>query len=139
MLLTGTVVVKNTKNIYLTQVVPTFTPVAITSIARASNILTVTKSSHGLAVGRKVRIHGAADVSFNGDYVIATVPTVNTFTVANIGSDASATVAGYYTPFALVVVQCCATGGTAAGTFTSTGNIIRVQVTYRAFDPLQNA
>lgn len=74
-----------------------FTAVAITSLVRATNVVTVTKAAHGLAVGDTVRITGASS-GFDGVYIILTVPLSSTFTVSNAGSDETAATQGSYIP-----------------------------------------
>lgn len=74
-----------------------FTAVTITTLARVSNIVTVTKAAHGLAVGDTVRITGAS-TGFDGVYIILTVPLSSTFTVSNAGSDEVAATQGSYIP-----------------------------------------
>lgn len=58
----------------------------LTSIAVATNVGTVTTSTaHGLSVGNRVSFRGATvDTDLNGDYVIATVGSSTTFTVATV-------------------------------------------------------
>jgi hypothetical protein len=69
--------------------------VTITSLVRSSNITTVTKTTHGLAIGDTVRITSAS-TGFDGVYVIATVPNANSFTIADPGDDETAADAGVY-------------------------------------------
>lgn len=75
---------------------------AITSAARVSNVTTFTTTAkHPFKVGDTVTTSGttpAGSTSFNGTYVVATVPTGVTFTVADVAADDTAT------------------GGTVAGT-----------------------
>ena len=56
----------------------------LTSIVDASNVATVTTAAdHGLLVGNRVNVSGVTtDTDLNGTYVIATVPTSTTFTIA---------------------------------------------------------
>lgn len=74
------------------------TATAITSMSRTSNVTTVTKASHGLAVGDTVRIYGAVPTTFNSQFTVASVPTSATFTVTNTGDDEAATTAGSFIP-----------------------------------------
>jgi hypothetical protein len=63
-------------------------PVAAT-YGRSSETITVTKNGHGLKVGDQVGISFAANggaAATSGNYVIATVPDANTFTVTDINS-----------------------------------------------------
>jgi len=57
---------------------------------RASNIVTITTTSpHGFTQGQTVVISGVTDTSFNGTFIIASVPSTTTFTYSQIGSDAT--------------------------------------------------
>lgn len=49
---------------------------------------------HGMTVGQTVTIAGVSDATFNGKFVVTTVPTTYTFTYANNGVDVGATTAG---------------------------------------------
>ena len=56
---------------------------------RTAATITVTKTAHGLVVGQKVGLTFAivsAAAGTNGNYVIATVPDANSFTVTDINS-----------------------------------------------------
>src|SRR5437870_8324062 len=57
---------------------------------RTSNIVTITTTSpHGFTQGQTVVISGVTDTSFNGTFIIASVPSTTTFTYSQIGSDAT--------------------------------------------------
>lgn len=75
-----------------------FSAVAITSLVRASDVVTVTKTAHGLSIGDPVRITGSSATvnSFDGEYIVATVPTADTFTVNQSGADETANTPGSY-------------------------------------------
>lgn len=62
---------------------------AISAISRSSNITSVTSTSHGLAVGDTIKIAGVADSTYNGTWLVATVPNANSFTYLNGGSNGS--------------------------------------------------
>lgn len=65
--------------------------VAISTIARSSNVVTVTTSSnHGYTSGNQVTIRDCATASFNGTFTNITVTSVTTFTYAQSGSNESA-------------------------------------------------
>lgn len=68
---------------------------AITNKALASNVATITtQGAHGYVVGDTVNITGV-DETFDGSFVILSVPTATTFTFALIGEDvASASATG---------------------------------------------
>ncbi|MEI6374705.1 MAG: hypothetical protein WCP26_13065 [Actinomycetes bacterium] len=67
----------------------------VSNVALTSNVATITTSAaHGLVIGQPVTISGlTAGTALNGSYLVATVPTTTTFTVAktnaNITSAAS--------------------------------------------------
>jgi hypothetical protein len=65
--------------------------VAISTIARASNTVTVTNSAvHGLTSGDLVNVNGVADTSFNG-YFTVSVSSTTVFTYNQTGADGSST------------------------------------------------
>lgn len=51
-----------------------------TSITQAGSVVTVTASNHGLMVGDRVNVSGANQLDYNGVFVVASVPTKDTFT-----------------------------------------------------------
>ncbi len=56
---------------------------------RNANVVTITTTAaHGFSVGQGVTIGGVADVSFNGDRIITTVPSATIFTYAQTGPNA---------------------------------------------------
>jgi hypothetical protein len=74
------------------------TNVAISSVSRNNNVVTVTTSAvHGLSyvsiyasnAQETVVLSGVSDSSFNGSYMITGTPTANTFTFAQSGSNGS--------------------------------------------------
>lgn len=73
---------------------------AITTLARASNVVTVTRTAHGLVSGVTVNVVGsvATTNAFNGQFVVNTIPTANTFTYAQGGADETAGTPGSYIP-----------------------------------------
>jgi hypothetical protein len=62
-----------------------------TSIAWATNVATHTATAHGLLVGNIVRVAGANESAFNGDFRVDSVADANTFTCAVYGTGLSAT------------------------------------------------
>lgn len=61
--------------------------VAVTNKALTTNVATITTASaHGLSAGDTVAVTGI-DATFNGSYIIATIPTGTTFTYALVASD----------------------------------------------------
>lgn len=75
----------------------------ISNVALASNVVTVTTSTtHGLAVGDRVRVAATTNTAINGTFTVATAPTTTTFTYAlngsNItsGADTGSVVTGVY-------------------------------------------
>lgn len=64
----------------------------ITSIARVSNVATVTTTyNHGFIVGQTIVISGNSVTGLNGTYTIDTVPSLTTFTYANSGTNTTGT------------------------------------------------
>jgi len=64
------------------------TELAISNVARAANVVTITTSAaHGLAIGDKVQVTAVTNVSVNGTFVVASIDAVaKTFTYANTGT-----------------------------------------------------
>jgi hypothetical protein len=61
---------------------------SITTVARTSNITTITTSAnHGYSVGDSVTVTAVGNTSVNGTFSIATVPTTTTFTYSNSGTN----------------------------------------------------
>ena len=57
---------------------------------RATNVVTITtQTAHGFVQGDSVVVAGVSDVSFNGTFTVASVPTTTTFTYAQTGVDAT--------------------------------------------------
>ena len=64
--------------------------VSVSNATRVSNVATITTpTAHGLFLGQTFTVAGVADASFNGTFVIRSVPTNNTFTYASVGANAS--------------------------------------------------
>lgn len=94
----------------------------------ADGFVTVTTTTtHGLNIGQTVTIDGVIDPSFNGTFVIADVPTTNSFTYAQAGlvaASGSGTVTGL--PLSNIQVAqasqgSCTSGGTGVITLTCSG------------------
>lgn len=62
-----------------------------TSITRTGAVATVTQADHGLTVGERIKISGADQIEYNGTFVIASVPTKDTYTYAITGTPITAT------------------------------------------------
>jgi hypothetical protein len=62
---------------------------AAISITRSGGVATATLTAHGFSAGGTVRISGASQTEYNGDMVIASVPTADTFTFAVAGTPAT--------------------------------------------------
>ena len=73
-------------------------PKTVSNKALTANVATLTTSAaHGFAVGQWVTVAGV-DATFNGTYVVATVPSTTTFTYAKVAADvASAAATGTVT------------------------------------------
>jgi hypothetical protein len=66
--------------------------VSIVSAARVSNVITFTTDGHhGYGVGDTVIITGNTQGTFNDTFTVATVPTSDTFTVSDSGTDTTGT------------------------------------------------
>jgi hypothetical protein len=62
----------------------------ITTVARTSNVVTITTSAdHGYSIGDSVTIAAVTNTSLNGTFIIASVPTTTTFTYAQTGTNIS--------------------------------------------------
>jgi hypothetical protein len=73
---------------------PTYT---IDRMSFASNVVTVvTKERHGLQPGFAVRIYGANEIGYNGDFAAVTVIDQNTFTYIPTATPTIATASGTY-------------------------------------------
>ena len=60
----------------------------ITTVARTTNIVTITTSAaHGFSIGDSVTIAAVTNTSLNGTFTIDTVPTTTTFTYAKTGTN----------------------------------------------------
>jgi hypothetical protein len=60
----------------------------ITTVARTSNIVTITTSvAHGYSIGDSVTIAAVTNTTLNGTFNIDTVPTTTTFTYSKTGTD----------------------------------------------------
>jgi hypothetical protein len=82
----------------------------VSNKALTSNVATITTSTtHGFAVGDYVVVSGV-DATFNGTYLIATVPTTTTFTFAKTATN---------------VTSAAATGSAATSTKRRFGGIVR--------------
>jgi len=61
-----------------------------TGAVRANNVATITTTSaHGYQIGQTVLIVNVADATFNGTFLIASVPSATTFTYANPGANSA--------------------------------------------------
>jgi hypothetical protein len=141
--LSGLVMVKNTPSAGITPVVAPAIAVIATGLSRASGVTTVT-ATNTVAVGDTVRLTGANDNTFVGDFVVLATPapTSAAFAVAQVGQpDATPTVKGYFAPWIKLVMRACnasATSGTT-GTFNALLQKIRVQAIYIHVSDLQPA
>ncbi len=120
------------------------TPAAIgTSMVRASGVTTVT-ATHALAAGDMVRIIGATDASFNGDFLVTSVTSTTSFTFAQVGkADATAVItAAYFVPWIKIYLSAVDTNGVivaASGVHGFTSGKIRVGILYSHVSDLQDA
>ena len=59
----------------------------ITTVARATNVVTITTSAtHGLVAGDRVLVTAVTNTTVNGVFTVASAPTTTTFTYANTGA-----------------------------------------------------
>jgi hypothetical protein len=64
----------------------------ITTLVRSNDITTITTSApHSFAVGEAITVDGAADSSFDGNFVVISTPSATQLTVMNDGPDDSST------------------------------------------------
>ena len=67
-----------------------YAAVTISSISRASNVVTVTTPvAHQFAVGNPIVVLFCDDPSFNGNFTVASAPSSTTLTFSQVGMDAS--------------------------------------------------
>ena len=69
------------------------TSATVSNVALTSNVATITTAAaHGLKVGQPVTVSGlSAGSAINGSYLVASVPTTTTFTVAKTNSNITST------------------------------------------------
>lgn len=81
----GTVTVTETP--YTNAFAYTINAITISQTSLASDVATITTTAaHGLAVGQTVDVVGATNATFNGSFVVASVPTTTTFTYAKVAT-----------------------------------------------------
>ncbi len=96
--------------------------IASNGAARAANIVTITTTAaHGFTTGQIVVIAGVTDVSFNGTFTIATVPSTTTFTYPQTGPDASSGSGIVANNTVTWSVNDVAGGNSTVGTITTSG------------------
>ncbi len=85
------VVLNGTQRFSATVTGVTGIPIAATNGAvRAGNVVTITTTqAHTLLIGQVVTVAGVTDASFNGTFLVASVPSPTTFTYAQTGADAT--------------------------------------------------
>jgi hypothetical protein len=67
------------------------------TLAWATNVTTATATAHGLVIGNIVRIAGADQAYFNGDFRVNSTADANTFTYSVYGSGLEASATGTIT------------------------------------------
>jgi len=84
----------------LTWDAPMLTAIASSNGAvRSGNVVTITTTSaHGFIAQQTVTVSGVSNNTFNGTFVVATVPSATTFTYAQTGSDAASGGGGVVVP-----------------------------------------
>jgi hypothetical protein len=74
--------------------------------SRVSNVTTFkTSTAHSMIAGQSVVVTGVTDTSFNGTFTIIDVPTSDTFTVSNAGSNATSGTGTVAKPVDIVVKE----------------------------------
>lgn len=104
---------------YIASVITAVVAATVTNKALTSNVATLTTSaSHGLTVGQVVVVAGV-DATFNGTYVVASVPTGTTFTYALTHADVSSTAAtGTATGISTAILGTAATASASSVSLT---------------------
>lgn len=108
---------------------PATATISSTGAARASNVVTITTTAaHNFLVGQLVILSGVTDTSFNGSFVINTVPSTTTFTYsqsANNATSGSGTITSYVVKVKAVSVADSSASATAIVDLSS-GITVRV-------------
>ena len=100
----------------------TATIAAANGAVRASNVATLTTlSAHGFTTGMTVSVVGVSDSSFNGTFVIASVPSTTTLTYAQTGADATSGGGIISSNIVKWFVNDVEGGNATLGTITTTG------------------
>ncbi len=95
---------------------PVTATITSTGVARSSNVVTITTTAaHNLVVNQVVNITGVTDASFNGSFLVATVPSTTTFTYSQSGSNATSG-NGTITSFAVTIKAVSVADSTATAT-----------------------
>jgi len=101
---------------------PTIPIAATNGAVRLSNVVTITTTqAHSLAINQVVTIAGVTDASFNGTFLVATVPSPTTFTYAETAADATSGGGTVRNISVNWFVNDVAGGNTTVGTISSTG------------------
>jgi hypothetical protein len=66
--------------LFIGETLPTGTPITGGTYSQTTTTVTVTKTAHGLSVGQEISVDALTGTAVDGEYVVATVPTANTFT-----------------------------------------------------------
>ncbi|MBI1750155.1 MAG: hypothetical protein HY234_15705 [Acidobacteria bacterium] len=108
---------------------PATATITSTGAARSANVVTITTTAaHNFVVGQLVIIAGVTDTSFNGSFLISTVPTTTTFTYSQSANNATSG-GGSITSYAVKVkaVSVADSSATATGIVDiSSGVTVRV-------------
>lgn len=112
--------------------------IACASIARSTTTLTVTTTTpHLLRVGDAVTISGSNQAIFNRAFVVATVPTANSFTAAIANTGATSATGGSLVPASAYVphhgdgfnIKASATTSSYSSIFKNCGPVVRLTCT----------
>ncbi len=91
---------------------------SIATAARATNVVTLTKTAHGVKAGDWIVVHGVTGVAatFNGTFKVASAADANTLTYAQTGSNETATAATGHVHHIPVIACPTSSFGSTAGT-----------------------
>lgn len=133
----GTATVTNAKCLKYYRCDQTQTATLTTGTSWATNVTTyVTTAAHTFVVGNTVVITGATPAGYNGTYVVTSVPSTTSFTVANITNPGAWTSGGTVTKTVKSIYLGCwssFTAGPTTATISATGYLKVKNVTNGPF------
>jgi fibronectin-binding autotransporter adhesin len=110
-----------------------FTVATSLGAVRTSNISTITTAvNHNILVGDLVTVTNVTDPTFNGTYTVASTPTANTFTYANLGPNSTSGTGQVVTAGAAAInIDPGATGGGSGLIFIDDINLNNGNIRFR--------